>query len=261
MAGGGAAPTSTPQGPQAQTGAMAPATQTAINPQAQGGMGFGMGASGFADYNPAASGNSGVFGNGGSAPAPGQMNWQVSDAQKANLLTQQQMRDQMVRQQPAPQQAMPQQRVMSPLMQQQMMRQQPQQQMYNPYQQQMMRQQPQQQMYNPYQQQMMRQQPQQMYNPYQQQGIQQLLAQMMSRYQQPQMQQAPQQMRMQMPAYGQQAGNPLAYRPNMSQAQAALSNVKPSVQKTTMDTMQARIAELEAQLAPRQEAYDNSGGG
>jgi hypothetical protein len=191
---------------------MAPATQTAINPQAQGGMGFGMGASGFADYNPAASGNSGVFGNGGSAPAPGQMNWQVSDAQKANLLTQQQMRDQMVRQQPAPQQAMPQQRVMSPLMQQQMMRQQPQQQMYNPYQQQMMR-----------------QQPQQMYNPYQQQGIQQLLAQMMSRYQQPQMQQAPQQMRMQMPAYGQQAGNPLAYRPNMSQAQAALSNVKPSV--------------------------------
>jgi len=47
----------------------------------------------------------------------------------------------------------------------------------------------------------------------------------------------------------------------MSQAQAALSNVKPSVQKTTMDTMQARIAELEAQLAPRQEAYDNSGGG
>ena len=193
MAGGGGAAPSTTQGTQAQVGGFGfgPATQTAINPQAQGGM----------------------------------------------PLAQQQQQQQ---QQPAPQQAM-QQRAVSPLMQQQMMRQQPQQQMYNPYQQQMMRQQPQQQMYNPYQQQTG--------------GLQAALMQLMGQYNQPMM-------RQQMPQYGQRPQtNPLAYRPDMSQAQAALSNVKPSVQKTTMDTMQARIAELEAQLAPRQEAYDNSGGG
>ena len=194
MAGGGGAAPSTTQGTQAQVGGFGfgPATQTAINPQAQGGM----------------------------------------------PLAQQQQQQQ--QQQPAPQQAM-QQRAVSPLMQQQMMRQQPQQQMYNPYQQQMMRQQPQQQMYNPYQQQTG--------------GLQAALMQLMGQYNQPMM-------RQQMPQYGQRPQtNPLAYRPDMSQAQAALSNVKPSVQKTTMDTMQARIAELEAQLAPRQEAYDNSGGG
>ena len=240
--GGGAAPTNTGQGPQAQVGGFGSATQTAINPQAQGGMGFGMGASGFADYDPNSTAPSIL---GGGTPAPGQMNWQVTDAQKTNLLAQQQARQA----QPAPQQAM-QQRAVSPLMQQQMMRQQPQQ-MYNPYQQQMMRQQPQQQM--------MRQQPQQqMYNPYQQQtgGLQAALMQLMGQYNQPMM-------RQQMPQYGQRPQtNPLTYRPDMSQAQAALSNVKPSVQKTNMDTMQARIAELEAQLAPRQDdTYYNQGGG
>jgi hypothetical protein len=92
--------------------------------------GIGGGGS-FADYNPsAAPGGSGLFSGG--QPAPGQMNFQVTDAQKANLLSQQQMRDQMVRQQPAPQQQMQQQRSMSPLLQQQMMRQQ--QPMYNPMQ-------------------------------------------------------------------------------------------------------------------------------
>lgn len=96
-----------------------------------GGLGGGLGGGimSFADYNPsAAPGGSGLFSGG--QPGPGQVNFQVSEAQKANLLAQQQMQDQMLRQQ-APQQM--QQRFMSPLRQQQMMRQQP---MFNPMQQQ-----------------------------------------------------------------------------------------------------------------------------
>jgi hypothetical protein len=59
---------------------------------------------------------------------------------------------------------------------------------------------------------------------------------------------------MPMPQYGSQPGNPLAYRPDMSQAQAALSRVKPSVYKTDLDAARARIAELEAaQQAQAQE--------
>ena len=170
MAGGGA-PTQT-AGAQAQTGAMAPATQTAVNPQAQGGMGGGM-----------------------------------------------------------PQQA-PQQQ-MSPQVAQQY-----------------------------FAQQRMAQQQQQMPQQQGQQGLQQLLANMMRQYQQPQMQQRAPQMRMQMPVYGQRAqGNPLAYRPDMTRAQTALRNVKPSVFKNDLTAAQARIAELEAQLAPAQTNDYYSGGG
>ena len=48
------------------------------------------------------------------------------------------------------------------------------------------------------------------------------------------------------PQYGTQ-GNPLAYRPDMTQAREALERVKPSVYKTDLANAQARIAELEAQ--------------
>jgi hypothetical protein len=107
---------------------------------------------------------------------------------------------------------------------------------------------------------MMRQQPQQqMYNPYQQQtgGLQAALMQLMGQYNQPMM-------RQQMPQYGQRPQtNPLAYRPDMSQAQAALSNVKPSVYKTDLDAARARIAEYEAADAARSAQQDSGsqGGG
>lgn len=60
-----------------------------------------------------------------------------------------------------------------------------------------------------------------------------------------------------MPAYQNPA---LAYRPNMQQIQQNLSRVRPSVYKSDLDTARARIAELEAKLAPE---YDSgySGGG
>lgn len=161
MAGGGApAPQS---GQTATMGAFGPSpTQTAVNPQAQGGM-------------PMAS--------------PTQM-------------------------QQAPQQAMLQQRAMSPLMQQQMMRQQMPQQMYNPYQQQMMRQ-------NPYQQQQMMG------------GLQAALMQMMGRYNQPMQRQQF------MPSYQNQA---LQYRPDLSQAQQALS-------RTAVTKAEAQAAAEKAALA------------
>ncbi len=136
--------------------------------------------------------------------------------------------------QPVPQQM--QQRAMSPLMQQQMMRQQ--------------------QMFNPIQQMMMRQQQQPRFNPMQQQssGLQAAMMQMMGRQNQPVM-------RAPMPQYGRSAQmNPLAFRPNITQAQESLSRVKPSVQKQEQDAQAARIAELEAQLAGFQNSNSSYGG-
>jgi hypothetical protein len=72
-------------------------------------------------------------------------------------------------------------------------------------------------------------------------GLQSLYGNMMN--QQQQMQRQPMQ---RMPRFQSQA---LQYRPDMTQAQAALSRVKPSVQKQEQDAQAARIAELEAQLA------------
>jgi hypothetical protein len=250
-AAGGAAPTNTGQQGQATSLGFAPAPIGSVaggNGVGFGG-GMGSGAMGFADYDPNSTA-SGLFGRGnnGAQPAPGQMNWQVSDAQKANLLAQQQMRDQMVRQQAAPQQ-MQQQRAMSPLMQQQMMRQQ--QPMFNPMQQMMMRQQ--QPMFNPMQQQF---RPQQQFQQQQQMsGLQAALMQMMGRQNQPIM-------RAPMPQYGRSAQmNPLAFRPDTTQAQESLSRVKPSVQKQEQDAQAARIAELEAQLAGFNRPSNDYGGG
>jgi hypothetical protein len=64
----------------------------------------------------------------------------------------------------------------------------------------------------------------------------------------------------QMPRFQSQA---LQFRPNMQNAQAALSRVKPSVQKQQQDAQAARIAELEAQLAGYQTPTggDSGGGG
>jgi hypothetical protein len=120
-------------------------------------------------------------------------------------------------------------------------------------QQQMMRQQ---QMFNPIQQMMMRQQ-QPMFNPMQQQssGLQAAMMQMMGRQNQPVM-------RAPMPQYGRSAQmNPLAFRPNITQAQESLSRVKPSVQKQEQDAQAARIAELEAQLAGYQTPTNDYGSG
>lgn len=105
-----------------------------------------------------------------------------------------------------------------------------------------------------FQQRLQQQQMQQQFRP-QQQGIQQLLNQMMMRFQ-PQMQQR--QMPMQAP---QQRSQALQYRPNMTQAQQALSRVKPSVQKQEQDAQVARIAELEGQLAGFQRPNNDYGGG
>lgn len=156
-------------------------------------------------------------------------------------------------QQAAPQQAM-QPQAMQPQAQQRMSPQVAQQQFA---QQRMMQQMQQQQMPQQYRaqlpQQFMQQVPQQ-------QGIQQLLASMLRQYQ-PQQQQ---QYRAPAPQYGMQAqGSPLAYRPDMAQAQQALSRVKPSVYKTDLDTARERIAELEAAESARatQEQSSYYGGG
>lgn len=75
---------------------------------------------GVADYNPAAQNVPRVFA--GEAPKPGQMNFELTDAQRANLLAQQAVQQQPTQPtQPAPQ--------VSPVVQQMMMRQQP---MFNP---------------------------------------------------------------------------------------------------------------------------------
>ena len=88
---------------------------------------------------------------------------------------------------------------------------------------------------------------------FQQQGIQQLLNSMMNRFQ-PQMQQR--QMPMQVPQFRSPA---LSYRPNMANAQQALTRVKPSVYKTDLDTARARIAELEASQQPQDPYYGGGG--
>ena len=89
------------------------------------------------------------------------------------------------------------------------------------------------------------------------QGLQGLMSQMMSRYQSPyQMQQRQMPMPMQVL---QQPSQALQYRPNMAQAQAALSRVKPSVYKTDLDTARARIAELEASQQPQDPYYGGGG--
>ena len=124
----------------------------------------------------------------------------------------------------------------------------------NPYQQQFggFQQQPQfqQQQFNPFQ--------QQQFNPYQQQqpqgiaGLQSLFNNMMGQQRmQQQMQQQPIQ-RQPMQQYQSQA---LQFRPNMQNAQSALSRVRPSVQRQGQDAQAARIAELEAQIAAQQQQY------
>lgn len=132
-----------------------------------------------------------------------------------------------------------------------------QQQQFNPYQQQFGGfQQPQ---FNPFQ--------QQQFNPFQQQfggfqqqpqninGLQGLFNAMMNQQQMPMQRQPMQQY--QDPA--------LQYRPNMQNAQSALSRVRPSVQRQQQNAQAARIAELEAQIAAQQQqpSYDpwNSSGG
>jgi hypothetical protein len=78
-------------------------------------------------------------------------------------------------------------------------------------------------------------------------GLQSLFNNMMG---QQQMQQPMQQM----PRFQSQA---LQYRPDMQNAQSALSRVKPSVQKQGQDAQAARIAELEAQIAAFQPSTSN----
>jgi len=158
-----------------------------------------------------------------------------------------------------------QQQQFSPFQQQfnQQPRQQFQQQQFSPFHQQQFSPFQQQQQFSPFQ--------QQQFNPFQQQfggfqqqpqgasGLQALFNNMMS--QQQQMQRPMQQM----PQYQNPA---LQYRPNMQNAQAALSRVKPSVQKQQQDANLARIAELEAQLSgfqnststPWNSGFDSGGG-
>jgi len=65
-------------------------------------------------------------------------------------------------------------------------------------------------------------------------------------------------MRGPMPQYGSQ-GNPLAYRPDMTQANQALNRVKPSVYKTELDLARERIAQYEAaEEARRQQEQNNN---
>jgi hypothetical protein len=74
-------------------------------------------------------------------------------------------------------------------------------------------------------------------------------------------QQKPIQQPRQMPKFQSKA---LQFKPNTQNAQAALSRVKPSVQKQNQDAQAARIAELEAQIAAQQQSYnpyDYGGGG
>jgi hypothetical protein len=103
---------------------------------------------------------------------------------------------------------------------------------------------------SPFVQQMMRP-PMQQFNP-QMVGLPAALMQMLGRYNSPVM-------RAPMPQYGRPAfNNPLAFRPDMSQAQQNLGRVRPSVYKTDLDNARARIVELEARLAP---PSDGGGGG
>jgi hypothetical protein len=69
------------------------------------------------------------------------------------------------------------------------------------------------------------------------QGLQGLMSQMMSRYQSPYQMQQRAPMPMNMPQYRNAA---LSYRPDMANAQQALTRVKPSVYKTDLDTARLR---------------------
>jgi hypothetical protein len=129
-----------------------------------------------------------------------------------------------------------------------------QQQQFNPYQQQQFN--PyQQQQFNPYQQQQFNPYQQQQFNPYQQQqgvsGLQSLYNNMVG-------QQQMQRQQMQRPLMQQYQDPALQYRPNMQNAQSALSRVRPSVQRQGQDAQAARIAELEAQIAGFQAPVSNS---
>jgi hypothetical protein len=107
---------------------------------------------------------------------------------------------------------------------------------------------------SPFVQQMMMQRQMPQFNPFQQQmmGLPAALMQMQGRLNQPMM-------RGPMPQYGRLAQmNPLAFRPDMTQANQSLSRVRPSVYKTDLDAARARVAELEARLAP---PSDGGGGG
>ena len=192
-----------------------------------GGGGFGGGGGGAANYDPSANASySGFFGNSGGKPAPGQMNWQVTDAEKANLLRQQNSGPMAPPQQapigapmpvgfnpnpdstPAPQQ---------------------------PYQ----RYQPQQRTFQPQQQ-----------MPNYQSGLQAALMQMMQQYSRPAMRAPLQQ--------GISPSNPMAYRPP---AVNNLNRVAPSVelqQKQAAEEAAKKAAEEAAKPKP---AYVDSGGG
>jgi hypothetical protein len=107
---------------------------------------------------------------------------------------------------------------------------------------------------SPFVQQMMMQRQMPQFNPFQQQmmGLPAALMQMQGRLNQPMM-------RGPMPQYGRLAQmNPLAFRPDMTQANQSLNRVRPSVYKTDLDAARARVAELEARLAP---PSDGGGGG
>lgn len=101
---------------------------------------------------------------------------------------------------------------------------------------------------------LMQQMNRQQFNPFQQAGLQAIMANFMNMAQPNRPMQQPMQTGL-MPTYQNRA---LGYRPNYQAIQQNLSRVKPSVYKTELDDAKARIAELEAQLAPRP---DNSGGG
>jgi hypothetical protein len=86
-------------------------------------------------------------------------------------------------------------------------------------------------------------------------GLPAALMQMQGRINQPMM-------RAPMPQYGRPAQmNPLAFRPDMTQANQALNRVQPSVYKTDLDAARARIAELEAADAARVAQQNNYSGG
>ena len=95
-------------------------------------------------------------------------------------------------------------------------------------------------------------QPQQMASPYQVQNpyqgmMQNSYNQMMNPY--TQQRATPYQQQFQQQQY-----NPLSYKPNMTQSNASLSRVKPSVYNTDLSTAQARIKELEDAETARKEA-------
>jgi hypothetical protein len=93
--------------------------------------------------------------------------------------------------------------------------------------------------------------PYQVQNPYQGM-LQNSYSQMMNPYMQ-QQRATPYQQQFQQQQY-----NPLSYKPNMTQSNASLSRVKPSVYNTDLSTAQARIKELEDAETARKEAASSS---